>query len=203
MKFIILDNKGIEVGRTEKIFQNTTGLQFIQTEVSEETNIDILQAKKIIEIKERLVILLAETNWRLERANERDVLGVKGETTETVKDVLSEREAIRKAGNRAESEVKSLLTIEEINFFKWEILETDYPKNKTLTQIQFLKRLTEEERIAITTLSNNNPQIKDYMNMLQIAKYVNLSDIQVIAGITLLEQITILDKGRAAQILAL
>ena len=54
---------------------------------------------------------IAALQWRIERAEERDRLGLPGETVE---EVLLEREAIRRASNRCEAEVEAALDVQAV-----------------------------------------------------------------------------------------
>lgn len=56
--------------------------------------------------------------------------------------------------------------------------------------------------MAISAASAVNPVLADYMKMLDIATMVNLSDVDVAAGINVLEQAGIISEGRAAEILS-
>ena len=62
------------------------------------------KAARVAEIKRQAQVNIQALAWRLERAHERDRLGLPGETPE---DVLLEREAIRRASNRCEAEVQA------------------------------------------------------------------------------------------------
>ncbi|MBF0454934.1 MAG: hypothetical protein HQL72_09010 [Magnetococcales bacterium] len=66
-------------------------------------------------IKTEAAQRIADTDWKVERARERDVLN----GTTTLQDVYTERELIRQASDEAEQEVVSLETMEEITTFTW------------------------------------------------------------------------------------
>ena len=68
-----------------------------------------------------------------------------------------------------------------------------------LTKLEFLRRFTAEERIAIR--ASTNPIIVDFMELLNLAENVRLDDADTIAGVNYLESIALLAVGRAAIIL--
>lgn len=69
-----------------------------------------------------------------------------------------------------------------------------------LTKLQFLRRFTTAERIAIR--SSTNPVIVDFMQLLDLAQDVRLDDPDTVAGVNYLETLTLIGEGRAAEILA-
>ena len=68
-----------------------------------------------------------------------------------------------------------------------------------LTKLQFLRRFTAEERIAIR--ASANPVIVDFMSLLDLAQDVQLDDPDTVAGVHYLETLTLISVGRAAEIL--
>ena len=58
---------------------------------------------------------IAATDWKVDRARERDALN----GTTTLKDVYAEREAIRTASDEAETAIAALATLDEIQAFTW------------------------------------------------------------------------------------
>lgn len=80
-----------------------------------ETDLTLAKAEKILEIKneaERRINLL---QWRLERAKEREALGIISH--ETVAGIYQLREDIRQWSNQLEAELMRLQTVDEINDF--------------------------------------------------------------------------------------
>lgn len=72
-----------------------------------------------------------------------------------------------------------------------------------ITKLAFLNRLTAEERIAIRTAATQSPAIHDYLEMLDAAQDVDLTDPRTIGGVQALEASGLLAEGRGAEILAL
>lgn len=58
---------------------------------------------------------IAATDWKVDRARERDALN----GTTTLQDVYAEREAIRTASDEAETAISALATLDEIQAFIW------------------------------------------------------------------------------------
>lgn len=96
-------------------------------------------------------------------------------------------------------------------FTSYDHIETPYvdpsvpppppPSNTTLTRVAFLRRFTQDERIAIRTAAASSPAVQDYMNLLELAEDVSLADPVTIGGVQALETSGILATGRAAEIL--
>ena len=74
-------------------------------------------AYKILNIKAEAERRISALDWRLQRAQERELLGETG--FETVADVLAMREQIRQASNAAEIAVAQLTDVVEVTAFHW------------------------------------------------------------------------------------
>lgn len=202
MGFNILDKDNNHIGWAASEFDNDSGLIFApDDEPLPTTDVATLKINKISAIKLDAAQMIADTDWRLQRATEREQIGVAIKNIETVADVLSEREAIRAASNRAETEINRLRSVKSINNFTWQVEPSDYPPTAALTHLQFLRRFTSNERAAINTAAKENASVNDYMSMLQMAKFISTKDTDVILGVNMLEQNKIIGKGRAGQIL--
>ena len=202
MGFNILDKDGNHVGWTASEFANDSELQFIDDTLEIAPDIDALKANKVQAIKQQASKLLTDTDWQLQRATERDRLGVSLLESETPKAILAYREAVRRASNRAESELALLDNTDDINGFTWQATPVDYPENTAITHLQFLRRFTGEERAAISALALQNPHIADYMKMLDVAVAIHLNDPDVATGVYALEVAGVIVKGRAIEILS-
>ena len=75
------------------------------------------KAAKVVEIKAEAERRITALDWRLQRAQERELLGEAG--AETVADVLTLREQIRQASNSAELAVSTLTDVGEVLAFTW------------------------------------------------------------------------------------
>lgn len=72
---------------------------------------------------------------------------------------------------------------------------------RELSKIEYLKRFTQEERIAIRTAAKVNPVAEDYVELMNAAPVIHMDDEDTIAGLQTLEAAGLLGKGRAAEIL--
>ncbi|HDT6079828.1 TPA: hypothetical protein QHC28_004534 [Aeromonas veronii bv. veronii] len=79
--------------------------------------LDAAIAAKIAEIKAEAERRITALDWRLQRAQERELLGETG--FETVADVLALREQIRQASNAAELAVSTLTDVGAVLAFTW------------------------------------------------------------------------------------
>ena len=70
----------------------------------------------------------------------------------------------------------------------------------SLTQLEFLRRFSAEERIAIR--SSDNPIIVDFLHLLNLAQEIKTDDPDTIAKVNYLETLNLIAEGRAAEILA-
>lgn len=199
MGFNILSQDGQHVGWTLNKY-NSADVTFIDdSEPLPTADISALKSDKIAQIKIDAAQMISDTDWRLQRAQEREQIGVAD--GESVSEVLAEREAIRAASNRAETEVNRLRSAKSIKNYTWQVEPSDYPTGTALTHLQFLRRFTVQERFAINTAAKDNASVNDYMLMLQIAKFINVKDKDVIIGVNMLEKNKILSTGRAVEIL--
>ena len=73
--------------------------------------------------------------------------------------------------------------------------------SNTITKLAFLQRFTQQERINIRLLSKTTPAIEDWLAILDAAQFIDLSDPSTIAGVNALENLGLLDAGRANWIL--
>lgn len=81
-----------------------------------------------------------------------------------------------------------------------EFPQPEIQREVQLTKLQFLRRFTTAERIAIR--ASTNPVIVDFMQLLDLALDVRLDDPDTVTGVQYLESLTLIGAGRAAEILA-
>lgn len=80
---------------------------------------------------------------------------------------------------------------------------TFVPKNHSLlTKKAFLKKFTAQEYAAIKTAAAANAILDYYWQLFMVAEGVDLGDQDTISGIHMLEQIGLLNQGRATEILS-
>ncbi len=90
----------------------------IDEERTQQKQADELQAARdalVIQVKTEAGQRIANLNWKVDRARERDALN----GTDTLQVVYAEREAIRTASNDAETAIIELASFDEIRAFTW------------------------------------------------------------------------------------
>lgn len=75
------------------------------------------------------------------------------------------------------------------------------PVNHTLTKLEYLRRFTVEERVAIRAAAEQNQVLADYLQLMELAQDINTGDPDTIAAVTMLEQAGLIALGRAQEIL--
>lgn len=71
--------------------------------------------------------------------------------------------------------------------------------SSTITKLQFQRRFTMQERIAIR--ASTDPIVVDYRELGTLAESIELTDADVVAGLGYLESEGLIGTGRAAEIL--
>lgn len=82
----------------------------------------------------------------------------------------------------------------------------DYPgfvrvSPKRITQLEFLNRFTQAERVAIRTVAKTQVPIEDYLALVSAATFIDITRPDTIAGVQALETFGLIGVGRAAAIL--
>ncbi len=75
------------------------------------------------------------------------------------------------------------------------------PTSYTWTKIEYLRRFTQEERIAIRTAAKTSAVLEDYMQLLELASEVKSDDPDIVAALTMLESVGLIGAGRAQEII--
>ena len=73
---------------------------------------------------------------------------------------------------------------------------------RSLSKLEYLRRFTAQERIAIRTVAKTDPVLEDFMVLMDLATEINLDDPDTVSGLHMLEAAGLLDQGRAAEILS-
>lgn len=76
------------------------------------------------------------------------------------------------------------------------------PINTKMTKQKFKLRFTQEERIAIREASKVNPVVFDFQDLLDSGSHADLADDVLITGLNAMESLSLLDEGRANEILS-
>jgi len=90
----------------------------IDEERTQQKQADELQAARdalVIQVKMEAGQRIANLNWKVDRARERDALN----GTDSLQEVYAEREAIRTESNEAETAIAELASFDEIRAFTW------------------------------------------------------------------------------------
>ena len=90
----------------------------IDEERTQQKQADELQAARdalVIQVKMEAGQRIANLNWKVDRARERDALN----GTDSLQVVYAEREAIRTESNEAETAIAELASFDEIRAFTW------------------------------------------------------------------------------------
>ena len=73
---------------------------------------------------------------------------------------------------------------------------------RTITKLEYLRRFTTDERVAIRAAAASNPVLADYLQLMELAQEINLDDPDTVAAVAMLEQAGLIAAGRAAEVLA-
>lgn len=162
------------------------------------TDLNPLKKDRKTAIKAEAAALIAATDWRLERARERETAGWAG--LADVDAVLAEREAIRQSSSAAELAVDALTDATAIQSFSWAV-DVPVKPPRRLTLRLFMERFTEPEQAAILAAAETTPAVKTWWTRFQISLGINLDDPATTTGVEALEALKLIGKGRAKQIL--
>lgn len=71
----------------------------------------------------------------------------------------------------------------------------------TWTKLEYLRRFTQDERIAIRTAAKQVPALDDYLELLALATEVRSDDPDIVGALQMLEGAGLIGAGRAQEIL--
>lgn len=71
----------------------------------------------------------------------------------------------------------------------------------TWTKLEYLRRFTQDERIAIRTAAKTVPQLDDYLELLTLAEDIRSDDPDIVGALQMLEGAGLMAPGRAQEIL--
>jgi len=158
-----------------------------------------VQARRIAAIKREAAAQIEATDWRLQRAREREQAGWL--QVADVAAVLAEREAIRRSSNAAEAAVLQLTDPAAAQAFAWAATDVAVPAPRLLTHEQLIGRFTAAEWQAMTEAARSNTAMDAWMRRFALAKVIGLDDPATAAAVQALEIAAIIAPGRASQIL--
>lgn len=175
------------------------GLEYDAQSHSARYNLSAYQARRNNELRAQAQVQIEALAWRIERAKEREQLGLPGETLEAV---LVEREALRRASNRCEAEVQAATTLDAVRAVQFDVTDADRATPNRITRLQFLSRFTDAEMQAVIAASDQSPALRAALMKWQTADGIVLTDAATVAGVEALEIAGLLTAGRAAEVLA-
>lgn len=146
-------------------------------------------------IKSEAATRIAATDWKLERAKERESAG--WATLGEVDDVLTEREAIRRSSNEAEVALLALTELPDIQGFTWEVTAV-VANPKRYTHDKFIGLFTDAEITAIRA----EPLLLNWWTRFTFVDFVSLSDPDTATGIQALSVLGVIAADRVPTILA-
>lgn len=158
------------------------------------------KAARVVQIKAEAAEYIEATDWRLQRAKEREAAG--WATLADVDAVLAQREAVRRSSDAAEAAVAACTTLQELAALTWTAADVAVPVPRLLTHEQLIKLFTPEEWEAMTQAARTSAAMDAWMRRFSLASVVNFDDEATVMGIQMLEMAGILAAGRAAEILA-
>ena len=113
-RFQLVDGKVVD--RYGGITDDEVKQQDADTVASQQaTELEAARSALVGRVKSEAGERIAATDWKVDRARERDALN----GTTTLQDVYAEREAIRTASDEAETAIAALATLDEIQAFTW------------------------------------------------------------------------------------
>lgn len=91
--------------------------------------------------------------------------------------------------------------LEQFNHIRQKEVEAA-PVPRTITKLEYLRRFTTAERVAIRAAAAANPVLEDYLKLMELAQEINLDDPDTVAAVQMLEQAGLIAPGRAVEVLA-
>lgn len=181
--------------------EDVTGMVYADGVVTFDPAIKLARAKsaRIASIKASAAQQIDALAWRIERAREREALGLQGET---VNAVLLEREAIRRASSRCEAEINAAQDVTAVQAVQFSVTDADRATPQRLSRLEFLRRFTEAEMEAIVTAAEQSPALKTALLKWQTAEGIVVTDPETVAGVNAMEIAGLLAAGRAGEILS-
>ena len=75
------------------------------------------------------------------------------------------------------------------------------PTPRIVTKLEFMRRLTQNERVELYTAEKSDIHVSVWMDMFRLAQEINLDDPDLIQGLQLFELAGLITTGRSAEIL--
>lgn len=97
------------------------------------------------------------------------------------------------------------LSVDEINLkYSWDEVDGVWKLRNIgyISKLEFLRRFTLSERIAIRTKAKTDPIVEDFMDLLELSQVIGINDTDTINGLNYLSLLGILSTERIQEILA-
>lgn len=156
------------------------------------------KAARKARIKAEAARLIEATDWKLQRAREREAAG--WATLAEVDAVLAEREAIRRSSSAAEVALDALTDIGSVQNFTWAV-DVPVAPPRRLTHKGFSDRFSDAEMQAILAACQANAALNAWWEKFKLARDINLDDPVTQGGVQALEIAGLIGEGRAAEVL--
>ena len=153
-----------------------------------------IKRERIARIKDEAEALIAATDWKLARAQEREAAG--WGTMADIDAVLAEREAVRQSSSVAEARVLDLESAEAVKAFAWEV-DFAVPVPMRVTKKGFMDLFTDAEVAAILA----EPRIQGWWTKFTLSDFVSLANAEVRDGVKGLALFGLIAADRVTQIL--
>lgn len=150
-------------------------------------------------IKNEAANLITASDWKLQRAKERETAG--WATLADVDAVLTERESIRRSSGAAELALEALTDVASVQSFTW-AADVLVIAPRRLTHTQFVGLFTDAELQGILAAAQASPAMGAWWKKFELANGVDLNDRGAQGGLQALEFSGLIGEGRAAEILS-
>ena len=161
------------------------------------------QSTRIASIKAEAAALIAATDWKLQRAQEREAAG--WATLAQVDTVLAEREAIRRSSDAAERAILAATSVAEVQAVQWSGEDVAVPPPQRVTRAAFLYALRAQGEGVIPSIlqaKDGNPALLQWWTYFDQSEYIACGDSRLNFGLQGLELAGILPQGGADAVLA-
>lgn len=150
-------------------------------------------------IKNEAANLITASDWKLQRAKERETAG--WATLADVDAVLTERESIRRSSGAAELALEALTDVASVQSFTWAV-DVFVIAPRRLTHKQFIGLFTDKELEDILAASLVSKAMGAWWKKFELADGVDRNDPDLWNGLQMLEFAGFISQGRAAEILS-
>lgn len=162
---------------------------YVDGALHEDVAAGLLRAKaaRIATIKQEAEALISATDWKLQRAKEREEAG--WASLADVDAILLERECIRRSSNEAEALLKGLGTVADVEVFQWQpSIAVTSPHRVTHAQfLDALEALGQDVISAILSAVETNPALRKWWTYFDKTQVISASDPRLQAGLQGLE----------------